>query len=69
VTRRQALMAVVGVLMARRTTAGTYTGLKHSPAHLIIPLDQWASFSISYRGETVTIPVQEVFDTLKELPE
>ena len=70
-TRRQALLAGFLSLLGKQAQAQvlSQTLPKLEPSHLTIPLDQWASITVQYKGKSVTLPIAEVFDTLTELPQ
>jgi len=67
-TRRQAILAVLALPLAdvRAFAQGkdNPTGLQTTRARLRIPLDQWGFLSVTLKGKTVDISVDEIFATI-----
>ena len=59
---RQAAALAFGSLLARPE------GVKAFPrrASLTVDLDQWVGVTFKLKGRTVTVPVEEIFDALRQ---
>ena len=52
--------------MEGQTMSNSFVMKRPEPTNLSIYLDGWKAFKVVYKGETVTIDPQELFDALKE---
>jgi hypothetical protein len=60
---RTAALAMFGMALGR------YDALAQDGGFLTIDLNQWQGLKFRYKGETLHIPVAEVFAALKEGPQ
>lgn len=63
-TRRRAVKHAV--LLAFGMALGKMDVLKAAGGQLTCDLDQWGTIVFKYRGQSVSVPVGEVFAALKE---
>lgn len=61
--RRQAIRQTV--LTSFAIALGKYDALAQDGGQLTVDLNQWGAVVFQYRGETVRIPMAEVFKALK----
>lgn len=59
-TRRQAILAVLALPLADVRVIHGQSG------RLTIPLDQWHTLALTYRGQAIELSTAEVFAALKE---
>ena len=59
-SKRAALIAVCSLPL------GSFTALKAQGAVLTIDLNQWSAIRATYKGKTVMVPAENIFNALQE---
>lgn len=66
--RREALLAVISIPMARFTAMGTARpqAPRAGKAYLTLNLDTWAGVEVTLGGKSVFVPAAEIFNALNK---